>query len=433
MLISFSVENWMSFRDNSTLCMLASEETKHIDTVPTISNHEINVLPIAIIYGGNASGKTSLFKALYFMQWFIVNRSTQLDSPIEVEPFLLWEQHDSRPTRFDIELLINDELYKFSFSVSRFEVLEERLIKIENNEGELVLYKRVKNKINSPKRLDPTLQLIANTTPRNQLFLTTSVFAQATSFKPIYDWFKDTLELISPDATFIPTELFFDKENSFYNAISQKLVELDTNIAALEGKQISLDALPRTLVQEIKSDPRETLRFQYNKERYIASKNAEELQIKKLITLHTREDGRSIEFETSMESDGSKRIIDLLPAFCELEKKNSNKVYFIDEIDRSLHHLLTRNLIQSYLKSCTHDSRSQLLITSHDLLMLDTNLFRDDEIWLIERDAGGVSGLASLIEYNEPSSGKNRVQRYLQGKYGGVPNLFEEWSRSDDS
>lgn len=97
----------MSFRDNATLCMLASEESKHIATVPTISNHEINVLPIALIYGGNASGKTSLFKALYFVQWFIVNRSTQLDSPIEIEPFLLREQHDSRPTRFDIELLIN--------------------------------------------------------------------------------------------------------------------------------------------------------------------------------------------------------------------------------------------------------------------------------------------------------------------------------------
>lgn len=282
----------------------------------------MNILPIVIIYGGNASGKTSLFKALYFMQWFIVNHSTQLDSPIEVEPFLLREQHNSRPTEFDIELLIKDELYKFSFSVSRFEVLEERLIKIENNEEELALYERVKNKISIRKKgLDQTLGLIANTTPRNQLFLTTSVFAQATSFKPIYDWFKDTLELISLDATFIPTEMLFDKENSFYDAISQKLEELDTNIAALEGKQISSDTLPRTLVQEIKADPREILRFQYNKERYIALKNKDDLQIKKLITLHTREDGSSIEFETSIESDGSKRVIDLLPAFCELEKK----------------------------------------------------------------------------------------------------------------
>lgn len=433
MLISFSVENWMSFRDKTTLCMLASDESKHIATVPSISNQEMNILPIAIIYGGNASGKTSLFKALYFMQWFIVNRSTQLDSPIEIEPFLLREQHNSRPTEFDIELLIKDELYKFSFSVSRFEVLEERLIKIENNEDEFVQYERVNNKINFREGLDQTLQLIANTTPRNQLFLTTSVFAQATNFKPIYDWFKDTLELISPDATFIPTEMFFDKENSFYDAISQKLEALDTNISALEGKQISLDTLPRTLVQEIKADPREILRFQYNKERFIASKNKDGLQIKKLITLHTREDGSSIEFETSMESDGSKRVIDLLPAFCELEKKDSNKVYFIDELDRSLHHLLTRNLIQSYLKSCTRDSRSQLLITSHDLLMLDTNLFRADEIWFAERDESGVSRLASLVEYQERSTDRNNVKKYLQGKFGGVPNLFEEWSRSDDS
>lgn len=252
------------------------------------------------------------------MQGFIVNRSTHLDSPIEIDPFLLRDQSDDSPTKFDVELLIKNEHYKFSFSVSRVEVLEERLIKIENDEHEIVLYERLKNEINLPEKENQTLQLIAKTTPRNQLFLTTSVFAQDTSFKPIYDWFKDILELISPDATFIPTEMFFDKENSFYNAISQKLEELDTNITALEGKEISLDALPRTLIQEIKADPKEILRFQYNKERYIASKNKDGLQIKKLITIHTLEDGTNIEFDTSMESDGSKRVIDLLPAFCEL-------------------------------------------------------------------------------------------------------------------
>lgn len=330
MLISFSVENWMSFRDKTTLCMLASEESKHIATVPSIENHEINILPIAIIYGGNASGKTNLFKALNFVKKMVVV-GTSPDDYIGVEPFRLDKVTESNPVRFKLEVLVNEILYELCFSFNHKCVVEETLFESKEKNHKVLLYTRNSDVIKLEKASyseddeQSFLEYVKKGTRDNQLFITNTIFQNSQRFRPIYDWLKNDLILI-----------------------------------------------------------------------------------------------------------GSNRVIDIAQEFCHLEKKDSNKVYFIDEFDRSLHHLLTRNLIQSYLKSCTRESRSQLIVNSHDLLMLDTNLFRSDEIWFSERDNNGVSRLASLIEYKEISSSKNLMQRYLQGRFGGVPNLIEEWIRSDD-
>lgn len=111
-------------------------------------------------------------------------------------------------------------------------------------------------------------------------------------------------------------------------------------------------------------------------ERYIIRRTKGELVAQKLITFHPKSDGTEVRFEIRDEADGSQRVIDLLPAFLDISISNAKKVFVIDEVDRSLHTLLTRQLLEIYLTSCTPENRAQLLITTHDVLLMDQNLFR---------------------------------------------------------
>jgi AAA15 family ATPase/GTPase len=124
------------------------------------------------------------------------------------------------------------------------------------------------------------------------------------------------------------------------------------------------------------------------------------------------------------ESDGSRRMIDLLPVFLDLCMPNSKKVYVIDELDRSLHTLLTRNLLEGYLSSCSPESRSQLLFTTHDVLLMDQDLVRRDEMWITERTQSGTSTITSFSEFKDVRYDKDLRKSYLQGRLGGVPRVF---------
>ena len=119
-------------------------------------------------------------------------------------------------------------------------------------------------------------------------------------------------------------------------------------------------------------------------ERFAVTRREGELVARKLITYHPDADGKESRFEIWQESDGSQRVIDLLPAFLELSAKSSKRVYIIDELDRSLHTQLTWKLLDEYFSRCSGETRTQLLFTTHDLLLMDQDLLRRDERWIAD-------------------------------------------------
>ena len=99
-------------------------------------------------------------------------------------------------------------------------------------------------------------------------------------------------------------------------------------------------------------------------------------------------------------------------------------MYVIDEVDRSLHPLLTRQLIVAYLANCSTESRAQLLIAAHDVLLMDQGLFRRDEMWIAERISEGCSELLSFSDYKDVRYDKDIRKSYLQGRLGGIPRIL---------
>ncbi len=430
MIISFTVENWASFRDKTCFSMTASKERQHGERVPKIGKYQTRILPVAAIYGGNASGKTNFFKALNFAKSLIV-KGTQPDSLIPVEPFRLDAQGGDQPSRFCFELLIDQVIYEFSFATTRRIVLEEKLVVVGSN-SEKVLYHRVDGKPNFDVALakDKFLQFAFQGTRDNQLFLTNSVSQKVDNFRPLYDWFKDTLELVAPDSRFEPFEQFLDEKHPLFATMNKMLPQLDTGICHLGGDELPFEniPLPESVKSRLQEDIKEgmTVRLMAEpiNERFIVTRKGGDLIAKKLVTFHPKADGTEAKFEMRQESDGSRRVIDLLPAFLELSSQAASKVYIIDEVDRSLHTLLTRKLLEAYLANCSTDTRTQLLFTTHDVLLMDQQLLRRDEMWVAERNANGVSNLLSFSEYKDVRYDKNIRKSYLQGRLGGIPRIL---------
>lgn len=420
----------MSFLNETTFSMIASREKQHRERLPLVKKYKTNILPIAAIYGGNASGKTNLFKALNFVKELVV-RGTQPDSLILVESFLLDVKNSDQPTAFSFELLIDEMIYEFSFSVTRKLIVEEKLVQI-NSSSETILYHRHGGSPNFDHSLvkDKFLEFAFKGTRDNQLFLTNSVSQKVENFRPIYDWFKDNLVLVAPDSRFEFFEQFLDEEHPLYATMNEMLSQLDTGIAHLGGEKIPFNNISLSeqikikLQEEVKEGMTIRILDDLSNQRFVVTRKNGELIVKKLITYHPKLDGGVAKFEMHQESDGSQRIIDLLPAFLEISSEHSKKVYVIDEVDRSLHTILTRQLLEIYLASCGADSRSQLLFTTHDVLLMDQDLLRRDEMWVAERDRAGISKLFSFSEYKDVRYDKDIKKSYLQGRLGGVPRIL---------
>ena len=430
MLVSVSIENWASFRDNATFSMVASKERQHGERLPKIKKYQMRLLPTAAVYGGNASGKTNFFKAISFARQLIV-KGTQPDAQIGVEPFRLDSTCLQEPARFCFQILVDGTIYELSFAVTRKTVTEEKLVEIRSA-SEKVLYHRKDGAPNFDSSLegDQFLKFAFQGTRDNQLFLTNSVTQKVERFLPIYRWFREQLVLIAPDSRFEPFERFLEETHPLYPAMNQTLGRLDTGIEHLGGDPVSFenlplpDALKMKLQDEVQEGTTVRLLSEPSNERFVITRQDGELQAKKLVTYHRDSAGKDVKFEMRHESDGSQRVIDLVPAFLELGNQALPKVYVIDEVDRSLHSLMTRQLLDAYLQSCDASTRSQLIFTTHDVLLMDQSLLRRDEMWVAERDRTGNSSLTCFSDYKDVRYDKDIRKSYLQGRMGGVPRIL---------
>ena len=254
------------------------------------------------------------------------------------------------------------------------------------------------------------------------MFLTEAVSYELEKLRPIYNWFAKSLELVAPDSRFMPFHLFFSDTHPLREIMNDKLRQLDTGIDHLGSEEIPFDSLPLT-EDEIEHLQTEILNGEHvpmytnPSTKIVISRKGDELFARRLVTFHTSVDNTSKKFGIFQESDGSKRVIDLLPALIELSSDIS-KVYVIDELDRSLHTLLARKFIESFLSCCSNESRSQLLMTTHDVMLMDQSLFRRDEMWLTERSEDGSSNLYSIAEFEEAKKDKDIRDSYLHGRMG---------------
>jgi AAA15 family ATPase/GTPase len=421
MLISFTVANWQSFKEETTFSMLATSEKQHLERLPYIEKFNKRILPIAAFYGGNASGKTNFCVALEFARDRIV-KGSRINEKISTKPFLLDSEYSSKPSKFSFVIIVGDKCYEYGFKLTSERIVEEWLIQILKT-TEQELYYRNKERIDLQKSAlekNKDIKFLTGRTRDNQLFLTNTVDQNIEYFKPIYDWFLHNLILIKPNSRCLGTEELLQTRGKDMN---RQLANLDTGISQIKPKPVPFEALqiPDKIKEEMIEENID-FKFLTDKERYLIKQENGKLKSFKLVSYHQNRDGKEIEFGLENESDGTLRIIDLLPAF--LHPLKNSKTVIIDELDRSLHTILTKTLLKIYLSSCQADSRSQLLFTTHDVLLMDQDLLRRDEMWITERNHLGESTLIALSDYKNIRADKDIRKSYLLGMFGGVPNIL---------
>jgi hypothetical protein len=419
--------------------MVATREEQHSNHIAAIQKYGLKLLPVAAIYGANASGKSNLIKALHFAKRLITD-PPKADALIAVKPFLLTKGSSARPTNFRFELLIGETVFEYKFSITANKVLKEELKRI-NATTEDILFQRgvdAEEFFLSEKVQEKEEQRFAfRGTHENQLYITNSVSQRLTEFRPLYDWFNKDLVVIRPDSRYMRMLEITNEQHPHFKTMTATMRDLDTGIAAMRQIEIVPENLfPKEVLAELTADLEEgqalPLSPPWEDEGIFLHKKNGKLIARRLAPVHETDSGEEILFSFADESDGTRRLLDVVPAFLDLGEKQHSTVFVIDELDRSLHSNLTRSLLEHFLAQRTNSSRSQLIFTTHDTQLMTQDIFRRDEIWITERDQFGASKLVAFSEFKDVRKDKDIRRSYLQGRMGGVPRIRTASSPCED-
>lgn len=460
MLIRFTFNNFLSFKDEAELSMVAGRSLQHPEhKVKTNKTSTPKILRTAAIFGKNASGKSNFIKAISFARDLII-RSPDLNRSIPVRPYRLDETYLSTPSTFRFELMLDNKIYDYGFSLTRTEIVEEWLYEIRSK-SEVLLFRRKGDKISLGKVdysksldvINPTNELlnqqmqrlyfVGEDTRNNQLFLTASIEREQPYFKPIYDWFSSSLFIIRPDSKYLGTEFQLiegEGSNNFSQDFEKILKQLDTDIEGIHLDEVDVDkgfikAYPNLDLQDLidKIEFGTKAMFPMPDQRRFAIKKDQNGMVTcyKLMTKHKKklspqnslsENDDYDLFEINWESQGTQRLLDLIPYLFLM--RNSSSTFIIDELARSLHPEISYQLVKSILENRKLVS-SQLIFSTHEDYLLSFDLLRRDEIWFVGKKSYCESSLYSLEEF-KPRYDKDIRRGYLKGRFGGVPLVDQE-------
>jgi hypothetical protein len=424
MLIEFSIENFLSFKDSTTLSMVAAKSFKeHPDTHVIESGSNFKLLKSAVIYGNNASGKSNLLEAMGFMKQTILNsfRDALLENnekKFPLEKFALNTRTEKETSFFEISFIQKGTKYRYGFEIDYDKVVSEWLF--HTTTKEVYLFKRDNQTIEVNKSAFKEGLGKEEDVKENVLFLSLLATLGKEISTNVVDWFKKfsfvngihdrghkryTIDKLKSDKQFLHWVLHFIKY---------------LEIANLSTTEEDVDEIDFETLREKEKD--EEIINLLTSIQKIQSKQPKRDQ---LITFHRKYDENNLLVDTvpfnfdKQESEGTKKLLYLLGPWYDTLK--NGKVLIIDELDSRLHRHLTLRLVDFFHKF--NKSNAQLICAVHDVSLLNKEIFRRDQIWFVEKNQFGASGLFSLADFktdkvrNKSAFDKN----YLEGKYGAIP------------
>lgn len=411
MLIQFSFKNFKSFRDEATLDLSAAKMTEFSDRVVSEGNDKI--LPMAAIYGANASGKSNIYNAFGYMADYVIESFKYGDEEEKFEeyrptPFLFDSVSNDAESSFEVYFTIPgdkaEKTYNYGFCVDRHGVTEEWLnVKAKTaRKYASIFYRSTEEDIldlsGLPKSSRDNIQVALE---KQVLIVSLGAKLKVNKCKDIRDWFmaNEFADFGDPFTNFFLSRRLpkgFVDDNSVQKKVIEYFASFDEHIKDFEIEKLPHDA-----------DSKE--------ETY------------KISSLHKKIDSDTFAaIPLSMESAGTLKMFALYPELQDVLEKGS--VFFIDELNARLHPLLVRNFLLTFLNPEINTKHAQLIFTTHDTWQLSNQLLRRDEVWFTEKDEQGISKLYSLADYVDESGARIRKdesyeKNYLIGKYGAIPTL----------
>ena len=412
MLVQFSVKNFMSIKNEVVFSMVAGTSDENIDNVITIENNKDKYLKSTAIYGANASGKTNFMRAL--TSAILMVRKSNLrninDMLIEMKPFKFDEVLKNSPCEFEFIFIKNNVKYIYGFSADANKIYTEYLYYYSSAKPSLIFERKNGNEYKFPQSEQSKLNELATKNTDKKLFLSTATEWNYEKTKDAYMWFAEDIDTYD-DYTKLSTVAFekFEQDND------DELKKFTINLLKTS------DIIIKDYTLEV--NKRESGRF-------VVTVNNVNVQDEKLIrkdvkvsTIHEieNEDGKIKTYELDLfeESLGTQNLFLFSPILKEAFEKG--KTVIVDEIDKSLHPLLVKYIIQLFHNTEINKNNAQLIFNTHDTNLLSLELFRRDQIWFTEKDVKkGATELYPLDDFSVRKT-ENIQKGYLNGRFGGIP------------
>jgi len=419
MLVEFTVDNFKSIKDRITFSMITSTK----DSGNTFDVRNYKLLSSAIIYGANASGKSNFLKAMSFMARFILNRYKILQSTdkLPFDPFRLSTQTEDSSSTFEIVFFIEEIKYRYGFELDSQNIYAEWLFADEKGK-ESKLFVRDSDEVDyvNPNKFKEGIVFFDKKNEKirianNQLFIWKCDQENGEISKEILNWFNMFNMIDGMDhkgyVNFTMTKM---KDIEFKEKIIKlvRTADIDIDDISIDENDIPLDVVEKMNIPDL-----------FKKEIF----NDGGLKSILINTKHKKynQNGDIVDeviFELEKEeSKGTRKFFAMSAPI--IDTLENGKVLIIDELDASLHPILTQHLIKLFHDTNINKKNAQLIFATHDTNLLKPYLFRRDQIWLSQKDKYSSTNIDSLASFKGVRSKDDFENQYIQGKYGAIPYL----------
>jgi AAA15 family ATPase/GTPase len=419
MLIEFRVSNFRSFRDTQVLSMVAGTGSEHRET-HTFATHipdAKRLLASAALYGPNAAGKTNLLKALQCMQAIVVNSSiVSPATPVPYTPFQFDMLTQSAPTEFEIAFIEDGTRYEYQFSFDASRILSEHLIEFSTKKPRQLFRRTFDSKRDDydwhfSTAFRGNRSVWRSATRPNGLFLSTAVQLNSVQLLPVFSWLqKRMVPIIGPSNLNLLLTLQLLEQPGGKEQLLPFIREADFGI---EDVQVTAEPFVPQLVLGQQTIPG----IVYQEGPNLVPKVA------RVRFSHAIKDTDSgVDLDIGDESGGTQMLFRTGGAW--LNVLRNGEILLIDELDTSLHPLLVRFLINLFHSKATNHQQAQIIFTTHNTSILNTDIFRRDQIWFVEKTNENASKLYPLSDFS-PRKDEVIERWYLRGRYGALPILSD--------
>ncbi|GAA1271025.1 ATP-binding protein [Sphaerisporangium rubeum] len=403
MLIRFAVSNFRSILDPVELSMVAIDRDR--PAARPMAHLGESLLPIAAIYGPNASGKSNVLDALSWLVAGIELSHRYWDDEIPVEPFA-FSRGQERTTEFTIDAAISGIRHEYTVTLDRHAIHHEALFHYPKKKRRLV-FERTGSAIKFQRGFGNLSGV------RGLLSTRTLALSAARRFDdPLISDFTHELlniqglwaQLVSARrGTFTPDHIEHATRNLFAGLFTDNQTTISNVERARRSQAMALLRLADLGITGVAVGP---LHLGFPRD---------------IRLLHQAEGEEDVELDFHMESEGTQRWYYLIGPI--LNALRTGSLLLFDELDASLHPTLCTELIRLFHEPSTNPKGAQLIFSSHDTSLL--NHLNRDEVWLTEKGPDGTTRLGALADFagERVRRSQNLEKAYLQGRFGALPEV----------
>ncbi len=414
MLLRFSVQNHLSIKEKQELSLVASKLTDReegliaCDAAPTK-----RVLPAAVIYGANASGKTNLLRALGFMRGAVLFSHSRGEpgERIPRSPFRLDPACADAPTVFELDCMVAGERYHYGFEALDDVFQSEWLYAFPNNRRQMLFERKAGESIDFGRGLKGRNRVIEDLTRPNSLFLSAAAQNNHEQLSAVARFFSEIRTAFDIDlpGSILSQTLSDDDMGpriiNFLKKIGTGIIDYRRTEQEIPEEIKKVDRAIAAAIADVNKNP-------------FSSDVDDKATISILEFAHQDCDGNPVYFDVGEESAGTQRLLGVLSRVYRALDKGT--LIVIDELDASLHTQASEAVLALASSAALNPKGAQLIITTHDTNLLRSPLLRRDQIWFTEKDEGGATHLYPLFDFST-RKGDNIEKGYLQGRFGAIP------------